>query len=147
MAIDSTIAVRRAILPLLKNDARTNGIVPATRWYPMVAPATPTWPFGLYGASSPAPLRASCLDGAEIIVAVHGFAKARLNSSGAMLETTEDHCGRLSAAIATVLDGRRLDIAGGHASVRWTGSQLLIDQGEADSFHCVVNLRVRCITA
>lgn len=147
MAIDSTIEVRRAILPLLKNDSRTKNIVPASRWYPMVAPATPTWPFGLYGASAPIPLRASCLDGSEVITSVHGFARARLNGSGGMLETAEDHCGRLASAIAAVLDGRHVEISRGHALIRWTGSQLLIDGSEADSFHCVVNLRVRCITA
>lgn len=147
MAIDSAIEVRRAILPLLKNDARTTAIVPSTRWYPMVAPATPTWPFGIYGSPSPVPLRASCVDGSEVITAIHGFAKARLNAAGAMIETAEDHCGRLAAAIAAVLDGRRVSIAQGHALIRWTGSQLLIDGAEADAFHCVVNLRVRCITA
>jgi hypothetical protein len=147
MAIDSTIAVRRAILTLLKNDVRTSGIVPATRWYPMVAPATPTWPFGLYGVSSPLPVRATCLDGSEIATSIHGFAKARLNSAGAMFETAEDHCGRLAAAIAAVLDGRRVELPNGYARIRWTGSQLLIDRDEADAFHCVVNLRVRCLTA
>jgi hypothetical protein len=146
MAIDSTIAVRRAILPLLKNDARTKTIVPASRWYAMTA-SSPDWPFGLYGASSPLPLRGACLDGAELITSVHGFAKARYNGAGAMIETAEDHCGRLSAAIAAVLDGRRVELPRGHATIRWTGSQLLVDSGEADAFHCVVNLRVRCITA
>lgn len=147
MAIDSTIAVRKAILPLLKNDARTSAIVPSSRWYPMVAPANPTWPFGLYGSSTPVPLRASCVDGSEIIVAIHGFAKARTGTTGSTLETAEDYCGRLSAAISAVLDGQRLSLPAGHAVVRWTGSQLLIDQSEADSFHCVVNFRVRCLTS
>lgn len=146
MAIDSTIEVRRAILPLLKNDSRTKAIVPASRWYPMVAPADPTWPFGLYGASTPLPLRGTRVDGAEIVTAVHAFAKARFNASNAILETAEDHCGRLSAAISAVLDGRRVPIKRGHALIRWTGSQLLRDGDEADAFHCVVNLRVRCIT-
>lgn len=146
MAIDSTIEVRRAILPILKNDPRTKAIVPASRWFAMTADK-PTWPFALYGASTPLPLRASCLDGCEIVTSIHGFAKARLNAGGAMLETAEDHCGRLAAAISKVLDGRRVAIAGGHASIRWTGSQLLIDRGEADAFHCIVNLRVRCVTA
>jgi hypothetical protein len=45
-----------------------------------------------------------------------------------------------------VLDGRRVEIAQGHAKIKWTSTQLLIDQGEADAFHCVVNFRVRCIT-
>lgn len=147
MAIDSTLPVRRAILPLLKNDLRTNSFVPAARWYPMVAPATPIWPFCLYGSSSPVPVRASCLDGAEISTSIHSFAKARLDGDGRTIETAEDYCARLAAAIAAVLDGSRVNLPGGYARVRWTGSQLLIDRDEVDAFHAVVNFRIRCITA
>jgi hypothetical protein len=145
MAIDSTIPVRQAVLRHLATIPAVTKIVPASRLYAMTV-AEPKWPFVRYGASSPLPLRATGIDGAEIGVAVHGFAKARQNSAGAMLETAEDHAGRLGAALARALDGIRLDIAGGHCKVRWAGSQLLVDAAEADAFHCVVNLRVQCIT-
>jgi hypothetical protein len=147
MAIDSTLPVRRAILTHIGSVAAVTAIVPKSRHYPMVVPANVTWPFVRYGSPTPVPLRASCLDGTEIVVAVHGFAKARMNASGAMIETAEDHAGRLGAALAAALDGIRLDLPRGHAKVRWTGSQLLVDGAEADAFHCVVNLGVRCITA
>lgn len=147
MAIDSTITVRRAILTLLKNDARTTGIVPKDRWFPMTA-SSPDWPFGMYGASTPLPIRATCVDGSEITTSVHGFAKARPSSGPRDPgETAEDHCGRLAAAIASVLGSRRIDLPNGYGKITWTGSQLLVDGAEADAFHCVVNLRVRCITA
>lgn len=145
MAIDSTIAVRRAILEHLATVATVTKIVPASRHFPMTA-TDPAWPFVLYGSPTPVPLRATCLDGNEITVALHGFAKARKNAAGAMLETAEDHAGRLGAALASALDGRRLDIPRGHAKIRWTGSQLLVDGAEADAFHVVVNLRIQCLT-
>jgi hypothetical protein len=145
MAIDSTIAVRKAALRYLATVSAVTKIVPASRHYAM-STADPKWPFVLWGAPSDTPLRASCIDGGEIIVAVHGFTKARLNSAGAILETAEDHAGRLKAALAEALDGVRLDIPRGYAKVRVTGGQLLIDGAEADAFHAVVNLRIQCIT-
>jgi hypothetical protein len=145
MAIDSTVEVRRAILRHLATVSDITKIVPASRHYPMTA-TDPQWPFILYGSATPLPLRATCLDGVEITVAVHGFAKARLNSAGAKIETGEDHAGRLGAALAKALDRARLPLPRGHSKIQWTGSQLLIDGAEADAFHCVVNLRIRCIT-
>ncbi|WP_333571312.1 DUF3168 domain-containing protein [Sphingomonas sp.] len=144
MAIDSLIPARRAILGALATSADVTAIVPAARHYPMTA-SSPAWPFILYGAPASVPIRATCLDGSEITVAVHGFAKPRYQG-GQMVETAEDHAGRLGAAIARALDGQNLEIPAGRAKVRHTGSQLLIDGAEADAFHCVVNLRVRCIT-
>jgi hypothetical protein len=145
MAIDSTVPVRKGVVLALAGDTRVTKIVPASRIFAMTA-ASPAWPFILYGSPSNIPLRATCLDGGELVVAVHGFAKARQNVAGSTIETAEDHAGRIGAAIAKVLDGRRIDVPGGHAKIAWTGSQLLIDGAEADAFHCVVNLRVRCIT-
>lgn len=145
MAVISHIPVRRAGLKHLATVTAVTRIVPASRHYPMVV-ANPGWPFIRWGRPASVPLRATCLDGTEIGVAVHGFAKARFNVAGAMLETAEDHAGRLEAALAAAFDGLRLDIPRGHAKFAVTGSQLLEDGEEADAFHCVVNLRVRCIT-
>ncbi|MET3710411.1 hypothetical protein ABIC65_001091 [Sphingomonas trueperi] len=144
MAIDSTLPARRAIMAAMKSDAALTAIVPAAQQYPMTA-TNPVWPFTLYGSPTPVPIRATCLDGSEITVAIHGFAKPRY-VGGAMVETAEDHAGRIGAAIARALDGQNLEIPQGRAKVRWTGSQLLVDGAEADAFHCVVNLRVRCVT-
>jgi hypothetical protein len=145
MAIDSTLPVRRGIITVLGADAAVTAIVPAARIFPMTA-KSPGWPFIIYGSSSTVPIRATCIDGCEITVALHGFAKPRY-AGDVMIETAEDHAARLSAAIAAAVDGQRLTIPGGNAGVRHTGSQLLVDGAEADAFHCVVNLRVRCITA
>jgi hypothetical protein len=145
MAIISHIPVRRAGLKHLATIPAVTRIVPASRHYPMVV-ANPVWPFIRWGRPASVPIRGTCLDGSEIAVAVHGFAKARLNSAGSMIETAEDHAGRIEAALAAALDDRRLDIPRGHAKFSCTGTQLLEDGEEADAFHCIVNLRIRCIT-
>lgn len=144
MAIDSTLEVRRAGLVALLANAAVTSIV-GTRVYPMVAPSNVTWPFVVWGSPSGSPIRAACVDGMSLIVAVHGFAKARYSGS-TMIETAEDHAGRLGAEIAAALDRQMIDIAGGTASFTWTGPQLLVDGSEADAFHTVQNFRVRCVT-
>ena len=144
MAIDSTIAVRRALLPIVKANEAVTSIT--TRIHGMTAPANVKWPFVIYGASTPLARRASCLDGCRIITSLHGFAKARFNSGKSIVETAEDHAGRLSAALSAAVDGQRLTIPGGFARVKWTSSNLLIDGSEADAFHCVVNLEITCST-
>lgn len=142
--IVSSIAVRRAGLPILKGNAALVAIVPGSRILPSTA-SNPKWPFVSWGVPSSAPLRAACVDGSEIVFAVHGFAKARYNASKAMIETAEDHAGRIEAAIAAALDGHRADIPRGHVAFACTGSQLMRDGN--DGYHAVVNFRARCLTA
>jgi hypothetical protein len=146
MANDASLPVRRAGLTALKADAALTALVPAASIYPQSPPATPVWPFIKWGAPSGVPVRApGCVDGSEIIVAVHGFAKPRYES-GAMVETAEDHCARLGAALAAALGDKRLALqSGGNATFEWTGHQLLQDGAEADAFHTVQNFRVRVI--
>jgi hypothetical protein len=144
MARDSTLAVRRGILTLLKANAEVIAIVPAAQVYTQVI-ENPGWPFIRYGAPSALPIRATCLDGVEISVAIHGFARSR-KQGGAVVETAEDHAARLGAAIARALDGRRIDLPDGYGRLTWQGGQLLVDGAEATAFHTVQNLRVRCVT-
>jgi hypothetical protein len=120
-------------------------LVPATSIHPQAPIGAPTWPFIKYGAPSGLPVRASCVDGNEITVALHGFAKPH-KVGEQVVESAEDHAARIGSAIAAALDGKRLSIAGGHAKVTWTGSQLLQDGDEADAFHTVQNFRVRVLT-
>jgi Protein of unknown function (DUF3168) len=145
MAIDSILQARRAIMGQMAADTDLTGLVPEAQHYPMTA-SKPTWPFILYGSPSTVPIRATCLDGSEITVAIHGFTKPRY-AGDVMIETAEDHAARIGQAIAAALDGRHLTLPNGYARVLHTGSQLLVDGGEADAFHCVINFRVRCITA
>lgn len=148
MARDNTLAVRKGILTMLKADAAVTAIVPAAQVYTQVA-TNPVWPFIRYGTPSVLPIRASCLDGMEMLVAVHGFAGPRWQNpvkKTGLLESAEDQASRLGSAIARVLDSQRFDLTNGYARIEWRGGQLLIDGAEADAFHTVQNLRIRCVT-
>lgn len=146
--MDDLLAARRAILITAKADAALTALVPAARIYPQVSPvASPVWPFIIYGSPSGLPIRAACVNGTEVTVALHSFAKARMQGTS-ILETAEDHAARIGAAIAKALDGKRPALpSGGYLSIRFTGSQLLIDGGEAGAFHHVANFRCRAITS
>ena len=146
MAIDSSLAVRKGILTLLKGNATLTAMVPAERIYSQETEAAPKWPFIRLGVPSMVPIRAACVDGASLILAVHAFAQTRIGG-GVELETAEDYAHRIGATIASALDGQRLTLTNGMAAIRWTGSQLLQDPEEASAFHAVVNFSVRALTA
>ena len=145
MAIDSTVAIRKGMLALAKANPALSMLVPAARIYPQATPAMPTFPFIRSGAPSSIPVRATCVDGGEWTVAMHGFSKGR-EQSGALVETAEDHAGRIGAALAAALDRQVIELANGRATILWTGSQLLMDPDEPGCFHTVQNYRVRAIT-
>jgi hypothetical protein len=130
----------------MKADGDLTSIVPAASIYRQSPPAEKSWPFVKYGAPTGGPIRASCVNGRVVTVAVHGFSKGVKDGAGAQTVTAEDHAGLIGDAIENSLDGRHLPITGGTAKVRWTGSQLLQDGAEADAYHVVVNFQVRCIT-
>lgn len=145
MANDATLPARRAGLTALKGNAAVTALVPATSIHPQAPPAPPSWPFIKAGAPSGVPIRAACVDGNEIGVSYHGFAKPRYDGS-AIVESAEDHASRIGAAMAKALDKQSLELdGGGRARFIWTGSQLLQDGDEADAFHTVQNFRVRCL--
>lgn len=145
MATDSTLAVRRAILTTLKADVGVTALVAASSIHPQSPREAPAWPFIKYGSPSGTPITASCVDGSEITVALHGFAKPR-SLAGQIVETAEDHAARIGAAIARALDKRCLALGFGTARVRWRSSQLLQDGAEADAYHHISNFRVRVIS-
>lgn len=145
MANDATRPVRRTMLTALKADEAVTALVSASSIYPQATTANPGWPFIRYGSPTGVPVSAACVDGAEITVAVHGFAKPRFSGSQ-IIETAEDHAARIGAAIATALGGRSLALeGGGNVRLRWTGSQLFPDADEADAFHTVQNFIARVI--
>jgi hypothetical protein len=146
--MDALLPARRAILATMKANVALITLVPAARIYPQASPVpTPTWPFIIYGSPSGLPIRAACVNGTEVTVAIHSFAKARMQGT-VVVETAEDHASRIGAAVVASLDGRRPNLPnGGYLSILSTGSQLLIDGGEADAFHHVANFRCRAITS
>lgn len=145
MASDRSLAIRRAILTALKADAPLLGLIPASSMHPQAPASEPSWPFIKTGAPSGLPINAACVDGSVTVVAVHGFAKPRIED-GAVVESAEDHAARIGAFTATALDKKKLALdGGGEAKLRWTGSQLLQDRDEADAFHTVQNFSVRSL--
>lgn len=146
--MDALLPIRRAVLSTAKADAALIALVPAARIFSQAAAQpSPDWPFVLYGAPSGIPIRASCVDGLEVTVALHSFAKARYEAQS-KVETAEDHASRIGATVVKALDGKRpAFLGGGYARILFTGSQLLIDGGEEDAFHHVANFRVRAITS
>ena len=146
MAIDSTLPVRKAILTALKNDAAVIELLPAANIYPQRGPTNPDWPFGRYENYGQAtPIVATCLDGQEINVRFHVFAKPR-EVAGLTVETAEDHTCRIMARVSAALDRRRFKIDRGHFYISWTGSYLLPDGDEADAFHGICSMRIRAMT-
>ncbi|MFC3421116.1 DUF3168 domain-containing protein [Rhizorhabdus histidinilytica] len=136
--------IRRAMLVELKGSAPLIALVPATSIFPQTVPANQSWPLVKMGVpSGVSAIRGACMDGAESIVAVHGFT-AGVRRGKKLIETAEDHAGRIGDAIARALDGKRLPLeGGGTVRIRWTGSQLLQDAQEAGGFHTVQNFQMR----
>lgn len=127
----------------MKGDSALTAIVSAASIYPQATPALPAFPFIRAGAPTLIPRRASCLDGAEITQAFHGFSKGRYTGDR-ILETAEDHASRIGSAMASALDGKHVDLGSGRSvRIRWTGSQLLQDPEEASAFHTVQNFLMR----
>lgn len=146
MAIDSTLPVRRAILTCTKNTPAITELLPATQQHTSTPPREPAWPFSRYENYGPStPISATCLDGQELNVRFHVFAKPRL-VAGIVVETAEDHACRILARISDTLDRRRFPIDRGHMQVSWRGSYVMQDGDEADAYHGFVSLRIRAMT-
>lgn len=129
----------------LAADSALTALVPVGSIHPQAPLTVPAWPFIRMGAPSSTSLRASCTSGDEITVAVHAFAKPRMQG-GQEVETAEDHVHRIGAAIVAAVGRHRLPIAGGTARVRWSGSTIVPDGVDPDAFHAVCNFTVRCAT-
>lgn len=145
MAIDSTRDVRRGLYAMLRADAPFTAIIPAAKVFGFSAPAGLDRPFATLGVPITTPIRAACVDGQDITLAVHLWTRARLQGQ-TVVESGEDVASRAMAAASAALDRKRLALTRGHAIVRLAGTRLLYD-GEPDVFHGVLNLSIRCLTA
>lgn len=137
------LALRRAVLTHMKAGAALTALVPAASIHPQQPLSEPTWPFIRYGSPSSVPREAACLNGADVTFDVHAFAKPRYDAGGQMVETAEDHCNRIAEQIEARLHRSRLDITGGHISIRSTGTQILTDRDTPDAFHAVCSFRAK----
>jgi hypothetical protein len=138
--------LRRALLARLKADTGLTALVPAASIYPQAVEGEPTWPFVKLGPPITRPRKAACVNGGDVAVDVHAFARAR-ESGGSVVETAEDHAGRIGAAIETALADNWIALEGGpRARIRLSDLQLLQDE-EPDAFHYVAQVNARVLAA
>jgi hypothetical protein len=146
MAAEGWLPVRRAMLTALKADAGLADLVPAERIYPQSPPGVPAWPFVKCGPPAGVPIQADGVDGDNVRVAFHSFARPRQDEAGETIETAEDHADRIGRAVMRALHRQRLDLGGGaSAAVRRIGYRLLQDPDEDGAYHHVAEFRVRVI--
>lgn len=140
------ILARRIILGRLKAHPDVLTLVPATSIYSQHVPHEPVWPFVKLGPTQTLPRTTACLWGGDVSMLVSGFAKAR-RSGGAIVETAEDHAGRIGAAIEAALAkyGTSATFDGQPARCRVTLSdmRLMLDGAEMDAFHYSATATVR----
>ena len=140
------ILARRIVLARLKADSGVTSLVPAASIYSQHVPHEPAWPFIKLGPTQTLPRTAACLWGGDVSMLVSAFAKAR-RVDGAIVETAEDHAGRIGAAIEAALAkyGTAAMFDGKPAQCRITLSdmRLMLDGAEIDAFHYSATARVR----
>lgn len=140
--------IRRTVLAQMKANSGLVALVDPDDIYPSTVRAAHGWPFVRWDGPASVPIEASGINGAEVTFMVHAFAKARL-SSGSIVETAEDHCSRITSAIAACLHRSRIIVggAGGEAMLRVASVRSMMDGAEKDSWHGIVNVVARCTGA
>lgn len=134
--------VRRGLLTRLKANAGLIALVPAVRIFPQGAPLEPTWPFVRLGGTITAPVKASGTAGGNVTIDIHAFARAR-ESAGQVVETAEDHAGRIGAAIEAALADNRLALeSSAVAHIALSDLNLFPDE-EPESFHWFAQVNAR----
>lgn len=126
-------------------------LVLAKEIYPDTTPEDHGWPFIRWDGPSSFPVKAACVDGARVGFMVHAFAKPAYekvgfdDGIGRMLETAEDHCGRILEAASAVLSGNRFEASGRTFRIRVLSSLLRRDRDESDAFHGTLNCVARVL--
>lgn len=133
---------RRAILARLKAHAELGALVPPASVHAQAPVGAPSWPFVKTGAPRTTPKRATGIDGAMIAIPVHAFARDRV-ANGAVVETAEDHAGRIGEQIEAALDAKGDDLPGVSLSYLLSDIMLMTDAGEAGAFHYVATVNVK----
>ena len=144
MANDPSLAVRKAALTILKADTPLIALVPAASMFTQSPPAAPTMPFLRSGAPTFVPIRATCVDGGDVTMAMHCFSDGR-RSGDTLVEGAEDHACHITAAMASALDGQRISYGDGSIRIMVSGTQVMQDPEEASAYHGIVNIRARVI--
>jgi hypothetical protein len=141
------IPTRKVILAALKTTQAVTALVPATQILPQTQPEKHGWPFIRWDGPTSFPYKGVCVNGAQVSFMVHAFAKPVYDGPDLkrMVETAEDHCGRILEAIEPVLSGNRFESAGRSFRVRVTSTALMRDRAEADAYHGLLNCVARVL--
>lgn len=135
--------VRRALLTRLKADTGLTALVHADNINPA---SDPVWPFIILRAPISRQLQAAKLRGQEGSWDIHAFARAR-EVDGEIVETGEDHCGRIGEAIERVLADNRLVLEGsGVVKIDMTDMRLLPDESPGD-YHYFAQINWRALAS
>ena len=145
MATNLQRAVRRAILAKLKADTGLTDLVPAASIRSQGEEDEPVWPHILLAAPVTRPFRASCTRGGTVALDIHAFARAR-KADDAVVETAEDHAGRIGGAIERILNWNRLTLDTGTASTSLSDIRLIPD-AEPGAFHWFAQINARVLAS
>lgn len=126
---------RAAIVKALRENVPMVALVPAARIYGPEPPATPPWPWAYCASPIESPYRATCMNGAQCSVTLHGFAKG----------PGDDAASAIGSAMRYALDGLQFPVDSGYAEVAWEQTQLLRDGAEASAWHVVVRVAVEVV--
>lgn len=141
MAVALQRLVRRAVLTRLKANAALTAAVPASSINPLGAPV---WPFIILRTPRTVRLRATGVNAGTVAFDLHAFARARLDGSGAMVETAEDYAGRIGGLIEAALADARFMFEGVAMRVSLSDMRLLEDD-EPDALHYFAQVNARIL--
>lgn len=138
---------RAAIRRMAASDAVTD-LVPSADIHGQTVPASPNKPFIKTGVPQVLPIRATCLQGANVNLPIDAFAGVR-KEGGAVVETAEDHASAIGAAIEAAMQhqGETVTINGQslRLTYRLTDIRLFPDGDEIDVFHWSGLLNCRAV--
>lgn len=143
MAVAIQRLVRRALLAKLKGNAPLTAAVATGSINPVGEPA---WPFIRLDAPVTRRLRAAELNGGEGSFDIHAFARDR-ESGGAMVETGEDHAGRIGGLIEAALADNRLALEGGGVVKIEVNDMRLLTDDDPGAWHYFAQVNFRVLAA
>lgn len=127
----------------MKSSPEVVALVPATSINP---DGVPEWPHIKLRAPVTQRLRMTGSDAGTVSFDVHAFARGR-EESGAVVETGEDHAGRIGAAIELAFSDNRITLEGGGiAKITWSDARLLEDESP-DAYHYFAQVNARVLAA
>lgn len=145
MAVALQRTVRRKLLAMLKADTDLTDLVAASAINP---DGEAPWPFIVLRSPRTLRLRVpKTVNGGTVSWDVHAFARARVDEDDTVLETAEDHAGRIGGAIEMVFADQRATLEDGSPAHISLSDMLLMVDGDKDAYHYFAQVNVRVLAA